>query len=233
MSKTPAFLFYSQDFLTGCADLTMEERGMYITLLSLQHQKGHLTQKIVNLTIPNISQDVLRKFMTDIDGNIYNERLEIERRKRERYTESRRKNLYNSEDNLLPMYSHFEVPMLSHVDNHVESHMEKHMLPHMENENENENENAKRKRKSFIKPTEEDVLNYFIEKGYRIDVAKKAYLYYTEMNWHDSRGSPIRNWKGKMVAVWFKDENKVFNLKELNDEKNRYRHQNTTSSTRH
>lgn len=78
-------------------------------------------------------------------------------------------------------------------------------------------------RKKFIPPTEDEVVKYFLEKGYKTETAKKAFLYYTEMNWHDSRGSPIKSWKGKMVAVWFKDENKTFSLKELNDERNRHK----------
>ena len=36
MNKAPAFQFYAQDFLTGVMDLTMDERGMYITLLARQ-----------------------------------------------------------------------------------------------------------------------------------------------------------------------------------------------------
>ena len=36
MAKAPAFQFYAQDFLTGVMDLTMEERGIYITLLARQ-----------------------------------------------------------------------------------------------------------------------------------------------------------------------------------------------------
>ena len=42
MERDPAFLFYSSDFLSGIADLNMEERGQYITLLCVQHQKGRL-----------------------------------------------------------------------------------------------------------------------------------------------------------------------------------------------
>ena len=35
-NKAPAFQLYAQDFLTGVMDLTMEERGVYITLLCKQ-----------------------------------------------------------------------------------------------------------------------------------------------------------------------------------------------------
>jgi hypothetical protein len=88
MAKIPSFNFYSQDFLIGCADMTMEERGQYITLLCLQHQKGHLSAKAIMLGIglpPDKIPDVMRKFKTDIDGLFYNERLEQEAVKKSKY----------------------------------------------------------------------------------------------------------------------------------------------------
>lgn len=92
MTKDPAFLFYSSDFLTGCIDLTMEERGQYITLICLQHQKGHLTEKTIRLSIGNVSEDVLKKFDKDENGLIFNKRIEEEIEKRRVFAESRRKN---------------------------------------------------------------------------------------------------------------------------------------------
>lgn len=130
MAKNPAFLFYSQDFIIGCADLTMEERGQYITLLCLQHQKGHISEKTIKLIVPNISADVLKKFIQDSAGNFYNERLALEAQKRTRFTESRRKNLTS------------DINYDSHMDLHMDSHSDiksgSHMDSHMENENENE-----------------------------------------------------------------------------------------------
>jgi len=90
MSKDPAFLFYSSDFMMGVSDLTMEERGQYITLLCLQHQKGHLRPKSVSIAAPNVSQDVMAKFSKDKNGFFFNERLEIEREKRSSHTEKQR-----------------------------------------------------------------------------------------------------------------------------------------------
>ena len=87
MSKDPAFLFYSKDFLTGVADLTMEERGQYITLLCLQHQKGRLSEKTCRLSlgIGSVSeiQDVIAKFVQDDDDLWYSEWVESNRWKRQ------------------------------------------------------------------------------------------------------------------------------------------------------
>lgn len=92
MSKDPAFLFYSSDFMTGCSDLTMEERGQYITLLCLQHQKGHLSEKTTRLTVGSVSVDVLKKFTKDADGNFFNERLEKEILLRQKFIDTRVEN---------------------------------------------------------------------------------------------------------------------------------------------
>jgi len=66
-----------------------------------------------------------------------------------------------------------------------------------------------RQKKDFVQPTLEEVVSYFLEKGYSGQVGKKAFEYYLTANWHDSKGNPVRNWKQKMIAVWFKDENKI------------------------
>jgi hypothetical protein len=89
-SKDPAFLFYSGDFLVGVSDLTMEERGQYITLIALQHQKGHLSKRNIDLAVPNVSDFVLAKFKIDENGCYFNERTEEEVEKRKKFTDSQR-----------------------------------------------------------------------------------------------------------------------------------------------
>lgn len=90
MAKDPAFLFYSKDFLSGIQDLTMEERGQYITLLCLQHQKGHLSEKAIKLCVGNAAADVMAKFRQDTAGLWYNIRLEEEAKKREAHAEKQK-----------------------------------------------------------------------------------------------------------------------------------------------
>jgi hypothetical protein len=89
MSKDPAILFYTGDFLNGCVDLTFEERGQYITLLCLQHQKGHLSEKTIRLSVGSVSVDVFKKFTKDGEGNFYNERMEDEIEKRQHFLDTR------------------------------------------------------------------------------------------------------------------------------------------------
>lgn len=95
--KDPAFLFYTNDFYSGVAGMTMEERGQYITLLCLQHQQGHLSERLICLTlnIKNISEIpyVIEKFNIDNDGLYFNERLDKEVNTRAKYCESRQRSI--------------------------------------------------------------------------------------------------------------------------------------------
>lgn len=62
--------------------------------------------------------------------------------------------------------------------------------------------------KGFIPPSLDDMCRYFVEHGYLQEAAEKAFNYYTELGWVDSKGNQIKNWKLKCVSVWFKPENK-------------------------
>jgi len=92
MAKDPAFLFYPESFLGGISDLTMEERGQYITLLCYQHQKGVVSEKTIRLSVGSVSVDVMKKFIKDENGDYYNDRLRHEIEKRSKFAESRKEN---------------------------------------------------------------------------------------------------------------------------------------------
>lgn len=90
MSKDPAILFYTSDFICGTALMTYEEKGQYIYLLCLQHQTGHLTKE--DLDNVTKSERVLSKFTMGFDGKFHNLRLHEEIIKRKTYCDSRKKN---------------------------------------------------------------------------------------------------------------------------------------------
>lgn len=184
MAKDPAFLFYSSDFLAGVSDLTMEERGQYITLLCLQHQKsGRLSRKAVAIAVPNATADVMAKFKEDKNGLLYNERLEKESIKRREHSEKQRQRA---------------------VDGWKKRKANKDTTAHatalpLEDVNRNGNK---------VKPTIEDIKAYTLEKGYEVD-ANKIWHYYNDNNWHDAKGNPVKNWKTKILNNWCKEENKI------------------------
>lgn len=87
-----------------------------------------------------------------------------------------------------------------------------------ENENVNENKdisineaisNKKGKSKKIEYPTIQQVREYFEQNGYDPAKGEKAWKYYSESDWKDSKGNTVKNWKQKMQGVWFKDENKI------------------------
>jgi uncharacterized protein YdaU (DUF1376 family) len=192
MSKDPAFLFYPGDWLGGTLGMTFEEKGAYLELLMLQFNRGHMECHMIGQTVGQIWDKIKSKFVQDENGLWFNERLEIEKNKRSLYVSSRRNNMKGKNK-----YSK------------EAGHMNGQMTSHMENEDENEIiVKSKRVKVKFIKPTKEEVLQYFSEKGYKLDVGKRAFEYYDVADWKDSQGRQVRNWKQKMNAVWFKPENK-------------------------
>lgn len=96
MSKDPAVLFYTSDFLIGVSDMPFLERGYYITLLCLQHQKGHLSEETIcfSLGLRSVIEIpiVMQKFKRDEEGKFYQRRMEEESEKRAKYSESRKNN---------------------------------------------------------------------------------------------------------------------------------------------
>lgn len=63
-------------------------------------------------------------------------------------------------------------------------------------------------KKIFVPPTLEEFKLYFKQEGYSEEKAVTAWKGYNEAEWHDSRGSKIKNWKQKCQHVWFKPENR-------------------------
>ena len=178
MSKDPAFLFYSSDFLTGTLLMSMEQKGKFITLLCIQHQKGHLSEKDMLHICGSYDEDVFTKFQKDEQGKFYNIRLEEEVDKRKAYSESRRNNRKKKED----------------MNNTSSSYVE-----HMENENENEDLIEKKKVARFQKPTIEQLKEYMTEQGMN-DIAENWLNHYEANGWMVGKNK-MKDWKAS-VRTW-------------------------------
>lgn len=134
MARDPAVLLYTGDFLIGVADMPFMERGYYITLLCLQHQKGHLSEETIcfALGLRSVSEipKVMEKFEVDEEGKYFQHRMEEETEKRSAYSESRRSN--GSKGGRPPKE---QQPVQNHMENHVQNHMGNHMGDENENIN--------------------------------------------------------------------------------------------------
>jgi hypothetical protein len=98
MSKDPAVLFYTSDFLSGTFTMTNEQVGMYIRLLCLQHQKGKLTEKDMLSICKAYDVEIWSKFKNE-EGAFYNERMYNETIRRQKFSESRRNNAKSTKNN--------------------------------------------------------------------------------------------------------------------------------------
>jgi uncharacterized protein YdaU (DUF1376 family) len=90
-TKSPAFQFYPKDFLssTKVARMSLTERGIYITLLSVQWMEGALPSDlseiadIVGITTAQLTRiwpKYLGRCFVEKNGHLINERLERERK---------------------------------------------------------------------------------------------------------------------------------------------------------
>jgi hypothetical protein len=161
----------------------MEERGQFITLLCLQHQKGTLTDKTIRLSLGSVSVDVLSKFSKDKDGNFFNDRLSEEIEKRIQFTESRRNNGSKGgrpKNNTKPLG------------------LAKHNLMEDVNENENEDININKSKCTFDQVYEYMAIRIGTDQA-KIE-AEKFVNYYTSNGWKVGK-NPMKSW-GAAANNW-------------------------------
>ena len=129
MAKDPAMLWYWADWHSGTATMSRFLKGCYMDLLHAQFNSGPLSLEEIKTVLGSDFgtswPTVQKKFKKSPDGLFFNERLEAEKEKRKKFTDSRKKNLSKPKD--------------SHMEPHMESHMGTHMDSHMENANGNIN----------------------------------------------------------------------------------------------
>jgi hypothetical protein len=65
------------------------------------------------------------------------------------------------------------------------------------------------KGRAFTPPSEQEMIDYFVENGYSASLASRAFKGYAAADWKDSQGSKIKSWKQKSQHVWFREENKT------------------------
>jgi uncharacterized protein YdaU (DUF1376 family) len=118
MSKDPAVLFYTSDFLSGTFTMTDEQVGKYIRLLCLQHQKGKLTEKDMLSICKAYDNEIWEKF-DQVDGFFLNDRMYNESIRRSKFTESRRNNAKSVKNDSISEASAKHMPM--HMETETET----------------------------------------------------------------------------------------------------------------
>ena len=95
MAKDPAINWYFDNWAGGTKGFSRHQKGCYMDLLESQFYLGHLSlDQVKNILGADFNQwNVLKgKFAQDEHGNFFNERLELEKNKRVKYSESRSRN---------------------------------------------------------------------------------------------------------------------------------------------
>lgn len=212
MAKDPAVLFYTSDFLTGCALMSMAQRGKYITLLCLQHQQGHLSEEDMLDVCGAVDPKIWRKFKQDDDGLFYNERMEEECCKRHSFLDKQYLNgckggRPKKETQVKPNENPKETrgfPMASIWGNPNETIS-------IENDNtlinrdiksidkSNSNKDKETDIYTFKAPTVEEVAEYCSERGNNVD-AERFVSYYTANGWRVGK-NPMQDWRAA-VQSW-------------------------------
>lgn len=189
MAKDPAVLFYTSDFISGTITMTDEQRGKYILLLCIQHQKGYLTEKDMLNICKTYDIDIWSKFIQEGD-KFFNERMREETEKRTKYSESRKLNRLKKVK---------EEKICDNICNSYDKHME--------NENENINviidnkgkEGMGEKPKRFTPPTLSEVEDYIstkkdINPAELKQLAERFINFYESKNWYVGKNK-MTNWK--------------------------------------
>lgn len=179
--KDPAVLFYTSDFLSGCALMDMRERGQYITLLCLQRERGHMTMQEIEKAVKKPSPEVMGKFRKDEEGKYYNARMELEIEKRDAHCRKQQ-----------------ERANKRWGDEKGNSGICRGIAPAIPLGNGN-NKSSGKSKKEWIPPTLEEVEQYAKERGVP-DLAARFYEYFSVGKWVDSEGKPVRSWKQKFLT---------------------------------
>jgi hypothetical protein len=143
-----------------------------------------------------VTEAKVRSVITDyelfdiVDENFYSERLNKHLQIRKQLSEFGKKGAKNRWENGHPISHPNGLP---------------NGLPNGNKERKERNKEKKEK-EVFTPPSLDEVKQFFTDNGY-IN-ADKAWNYYNDGNWKDSKGNQVLNWKQKMRVVWFKDENK-------------------------
>ncbi len=194
MSKDPAFLFYTSDFLTGTMLMNNEQVGIYIRLLCVQHQHGGLIDKVsFNSMISN--NEIIKTKFVEVEEGFYNKRLMDEIIKRSHKS------------------SNLSANAKKRWNNQCKSNAIAYNL-HMPIENENEDVNVIKDKRTtrLIKPTLEQVKEYCNERKSSID-PEVFYHLYESQGWIKTNGRPVINWKSTLVTWEKKLKLKMFDGK--------------------
>jgi uncharacterized protein YdaU (DUF1376 family) len=216
--KSPAFQFYPKDWLSDVKVMSMTpaQRGIYIQLLcfmwleddcSLPSSTEFLST-LTNGLQPDI--EVVKKCFYEDGGRLHQKRLCKEKKKQEEY---RQKASIGGKNSAARRWGKASVENKGTYDlvtttlqpncNTSSSTPEDIYIGEQQDE-----KPKKERKKNFVPPTEKEVIDYVVAKGYPEGLGKGIFEYYNDADWIDSKGSKVNNWKQKIFR-WLSEENRI------------------------
>ena len=181
MGKAPAFQLYASDFDMDTASWDNEEVGVYFRLLMYQWVNGTIPDDIGRLAkITRIGQKrfekswriVSSKFQNNGNNELINVRMERTRQKQDNY----RKSQSDSGKRGVEKKKKEGIYPFNKLSDPSSDPSSENQAFQSSSSISSSKKKKKIKGKSFIPPTEKDVVNYFHENGYRIDAAKQPFF---------------------------------------------------------
>jgi len=197
MNKSPAFQFYASDFLVDTAEMTNQEVGAYIRLLSHQWVNGGLNgdpnrlANAVGIGLLDVWDHIKHKFDLCDDGKYRNPKLEKVRQAqidyRNRQSEAGKKGAAKRWD--------------SNPNGNPNSNPNGKKVALQSSSSSSSSVSQKSRASPFLPPTEKEVNEYILEKGYSID-AEYFVSFYESKGWMVGRNK-MKSWKASITG-WHK-----------------------------
>lgn len=228
MTKDPAVLLYTADFITGTLTMTDAQRGRYILLLCLQHQQGMLHEREMLKICGEYDEIIWSKF--EKEGEYYvNRRMQIESEKRRKYCESRRGNRSITQDENIR--SSYDTSYDSHKVN-VNKNKNKSFLKNplrtrtrtripIHTRTRTRTRTPKQVVDKQKIPDYQKFLQYAlsIHPDINQDAVEAKYITWVGNKWKDGYDNPIKNWMNKLRTAMVympKEKKQLWKHKEVN-----------------
>jgi uncharacterized protein YdaU (DUF1376 family) len=204
---SPAFQFYPQDFLVGCADLSAEEVGGYIRLLCYQWTKGSIpndNKKLMQMSgVFGLTEleCIKQKFVRIENGNLVNLKLESVRQSQDEYRQKqseRASKRWESQRNAKALPTDMPQPMPNVCSSSSSSTSSLSSTSTSSSKDISEVKKSKR----FIPPTTKEVFEYCQIRKNNVD-AQRFVDYYTANGWVAGKVK-MKDWKAA-VRTWEKN----------------------------
>lgn len=194
MPKTPGFYFYPGDYLRDTQNFCEKVQVAYDRIMCEHMRNICISKSQLIFFTKKLSAEEISELMISlkkIQGGFQIEWVAESIKKSKAYSESRKNNRTQKENKICESYD-------EHMD--YDNGKEKIIL-----------NNKGAPKKVFEPPDISEVVDFFIVNGYPPDLAERAHQFYAVADWKDSKGKKVRNWKQKMLSVWFKKEEKNVN----------------------